>query len=138
MSMFVSKLTARLIDSQAAQGRGRWELTEPLVYRSDIVSSMKTVRDIEVPAGFVTDFASVPRLPFLFTLLGGKAHEAAVVHDYLYEKQKYRRITSDRIFREAAKVCGCTKWECTFLYLGVRLGGWFAWRKKYLAKKHID
>ena len=44
---------------------------------------------ITVPTGFFTDFASVPRMPFVFLLFGDVAHEAAVIHDYLYRKARW-------------------------------------------------
>ena len=40
---------------------------------------------ITVPEGYTTNFASVPRIPIIFDLVGGYGHAAAVLHDYLYE-----------------------------------------------------
>ena len=38
---------------------------------------------LRVPSEFITDFASVPRLPVVWLLTGDRARRAAVVHDYL-------------------------------------------------------
>ena len=53
--------------------------------RSVVVLSPMLKDTITVPTGFLTDFASVPRMPFVFLLFGDVAHEAAVIHDYLYK-----------------------------------------------------
>ena len=53
-------------------------LTEPLIFQSNVMGL------IEVPAGFNTDFASVPRLPLIYAVWGDRAHREAVLHDYLY------------------------------------------------------
>lgn len=65
---------------QVSEAAGTWRLLEPLCYVSPIFGGL-----IVVPAGFVTDFASVPRLPFSYWLFGGVGQAAAVVHDYLYQ-----------------------------------------------------
>jgi hypothetical protein len=77
----------------------KWQLTQDLVFESDALA-----RTIVVPAGFVTDFASVPRLPLAFLFLGDRAHEAAVVHDYLYAFGHAMGVTkdmADKVFLEA-------------------------------------
>ena len=73
MGIFISKelLTANI-------GNGKHRVVEPFVYCSDKIGV------IVVPAGFITDFASVPRLPFVYTLFGGVGDEAAVLRDLLY------------------------------------------------------
>lgn len=97
---------------------GKWQLAAPLVYASDIYE----VGMIEVPEGFITDFASVPRLPVIYTLFGGRANGPAVLHDYGYQTGKWPRAIVDRLFREAMGCDGMwmSKW---FMWLGVRLFG---------------
>jgi hypothetical protein len=99
-----------------------WTVLQPLVYKSDVAQNV-----FIVPEGFVTDFASVPRIPLAFLLTGDSAHEAAVVHDYLYREQTVDRATADAVFREAAKVSGESGWRSWMMWAGVRLGGWIAW-----------
>lgn len=41
-----------------------------------------------VPEGYITDLASVPRVPLAYWLAGGRARKAAVFHDYLYSIKK--------------------------------------------------
>lgn len=72
MGQYLTKLCTENI------GGGRHRLTAPLIYQSD------TLGTITVPEGFETDYASVPRLPFIYLLFGGVGDEEAVLHDYLY------------------------------------------------------
>lgn len=99
-----------------------WMITSPFSYRSDFLG-----RVITVPVGFITDFASIPRLPFMFMLMGDTAHEPAVIHDYLYYTGEVSRADADHVLHEAAGVAGLNSPETALLYLGVRVGGWMAW-----------
>jgi hypothetical protein len=56
-----------------------WMLHECFIWNGDKF-------DVIVPAGFQTDFASVPRIPIAYEIVGDTAHEAGVVHDYLYRE----------------------------------------------------
>jgi hypothetical protein len=99
-----------------------WTVIQPLVYESDVAQ-----RIFLVPAGFVTDLASVPRLPLAFLLTGDTAHEAAVVHDFIYSRAPVPRDMADKVFKEAALVSGVPAWRANLMYAGIRLGGWMAW-----------
>jgi hypothetical protein len=79
---------------------------------------------VTVPAGFETDFASVPRLPFVYLLTGGTARKAAVVHDFLYHKSGVSRDDADAVFLEAMEVSGVSEWRAKLMYAGVRAFGW--------------
>jgi hypothetical protein len=92
---------------------------------------------IEVPTGFVTDFASIPR--FFWRVIGapaeGKYRLAAVVHDYLYRTPGIcMRNQADSVLREAMVVSGCSAFDVHAIYWGVRLGGWLAWNANRRAK----
>jgi len=87
---------------------------------------------IDVPVGFITDGASVPRVFWSLFSPTGSYLKAAVIHDYLYVNQLFSRKTTDAIFLEAMKEVG----EGVFgflarqtVYRAVRLGGWIAWNK---------
>ena len=58
----------------------RWKLARDLLA---IVTQDNRQRCVCVPSGYVTDFASVPRLPLVFLVMGDTAHEAAGLHDYV-------------------------------------------------------
>lgn len=93
-------------------------LISPLGYYSAILA-----RDIVIPAGFVTDYASVPRLPLAYLLFGGVADSAAVVHDFLYSTGLVSRKLADDVFAEASEACGVPAWRRRAMWLGVRLFG---------------
>jgi hypothetical protein len=99
-----------------------WTVMQPLIYLSDVASKV-----FVVPEGFVTDFASVPRIPLAFLLTGDSAHEAAVIHDRLYSTAEVTREVADAVFKEAAIASGEPSWKASLMYAGIRLGGWMAW-----------
>lgn len=96
-----------------------WRLLEPLIYEAAAGVSVK------VPAGFVSDFASVPRLPGAFMLAGDTAHAAAVIHDWLYSKGGNSRALADAIFREAMEAEGVPWWRRWLMWGAVRTFGGF-------------
>ena len=117
MSRFLSDFIGRFSRDQRTA-----TLHMPLIYRSDLLGS-----DVEVPAGFETDFASVPRgLWNIFPPLGLYG-EPAIVHDFLYRTQPVDRKTADLVFLEAMKAKGCRWTQRQALYRAVRLFGWPAW-----------
>lgn len=118
MSNFLTSLDVVLVDYNAASGRGLWELQSPLIYNSQIADLV-----ITVPTGFKTDFASVPRVPIAFLLLGDSASAPAALHDFLYSTGILSRTLSDAVFREAALATGVPLWRANLLWAGVRLWG---------------
>lgn len=80
-----------------------------------------------VPARYVTDFASVPRLPLAFLLVGNTAHVAAVGHDYLYATGIFTKALSDLAFRELMELTNIPAWRRVLLYQGVNVGGQRRW-----------
>lgn len=114
MAEFGTSLDVELIADDPAQ----WRLLKPLIYQSDAAGCLV------VPAGFVTDFASVPRLPLAFLLAGDTCHRAAVVHDWLYTAPvKFSRAVCDAVLREASAVSGVSWWRRWLVWVGVRVGG---------------
>jgi hypothetical protein len=95
-----------------------WRLNEPVVYQSDVAGQTFTV-----PAGFVTDLASVPRWPLVYLLAGGTANEASVVHDFLYSTHLVPRAVADAVLKEASLLTGVPKWRAWLMWAGVRIGG---------------
>lgn len=70
-----------------------WRVYEPFeFYLSDDNSDV-----IEVPAGFVTDLASVPRIFWTLLPPDGKYAKAAIIHDYLYDNALRTKKEADRI-----------------------------------------
>jgi len=118
---FTTALQLERLEDTSRDGRGTWRLLGRLGYSSDLIGQ------VDVPQGFVTDLASVPRLPVAYFLAGGLAHAAAVVHDWLYTTHQVERATADAVFREAAQACGVSAWRAYLMWLGVRAGGGASW-----------
>jgi len=117
MSKFLTELEVRQIDD------AKWLLVVPLKYQSAIYGGI-----ITVPDGFVTDFASVPRVPFVFWLYGDRAHRESVVHDFLYQTNSVSRKMADDICLEAMKARNKGFFVRWGMWLGVRVGGRSAYR----------
>lgn len=79
------------------------------------------------PAGSVVNGASIPRA--LWVIVGspytGDYRRASVVHDVACGEaggDKTKRRAADRMFFHACRAGGCSIWQSTLLYLGVRIG----------------
>lgn len=107
---------------------GRLELDAPLVY---IDASGK---EWQVPKGFTTDLASVPRVvPGIVRLLFRgplQTAHAAILHDWLYNARKVSRREADALFWEALRATGESAVGAWLMWAGVRAGGWWRWRSR--------
>lgn len=74
-----------------------------------------------IPVGFKTDLASVPRTPLVWLLFGSEARRAAILHDWLYV-HKFPRALADDIFY-AAMEGEVPTWKRKIMWAAVRLGG---------------
>jgi hypothetical protein len=119
MSEFLSTLR---IEPATSKDDGNWRLLTDLDYKSDVAG-----RTITVPAGFVTNFASVPRLPIIYELAGDTSSAAATVHDYLYSSHIVSRKVADAVLREASAVTAVPWWRRQIMWAGVRAFGWSHW-----------
>lgn len=117
MSHFITQLSTEPYGGLNDDG-DKHVLTGPLFYASEIAKGV-----IIVPEGFVTDFATVLRLPIIYWLFGNTARKAAVIHDYLYQSGRFPRAMCDAIFREASEVTGVPAFKRWGMWVGVRIGG---------------
>lgn len=90
---------------------------------------------VEVPEGFVTDLASIPRLFWQVLRPEGRYAYAAVVHDYLYWKQTRPRAEADQIFRIAMEDSKVDPKLVDKVYRAVRTFGQAAWDNNARLKK---
>lgn len=79
--------------------------------------------DVKVPAGFKTDFASIPRILWRVLPPWDKHKRAAVIHDFLYQTGATSRWMADSLFYEAMKTLNVPVWKRVVMWLGVRVGG---------------
>lgn len=84
---------------------------------------------ITVPAGFKTDFASVPRIPIIFEVVGDRGMAAATVHDWLYQTGAMGRKESDKVLLQALRDTKVGKFRSYLMYFGVRGFGWMFYKK---------
>lgn len=134
MDQFTDPLDVCILDAER-EGRVLARLLRPFVYRDGLFR-------ITVPAGFVTDFSSVPQPFWNIEPPLGDAGKAAVIHDFLYSTQgtgdfqgkrwidrpaPYLRPEADGVFRAAQAVLGVPLWKRNLLWAAVRLGGAGGW-----------
>lgn len=133
MSRFLDDL--RLIQTGWHKGRAVWKTLAPLAYHSDLLGET-----IVVPDEFITDLASVPRLPIAWLVAGGRGSRSAVLHDFAYQFGKWTaangepstatRRLADAVFREslaADPISGAGPAAQRLMWLAVRLLAGFAW-----------
>jgi hypothetical protein len=104
---------------------GQWVLTDDFVVTIDD-------KTVSVPKGFITDFASVPRLPFAYMMFGGIGNRPAVLHDYLYSigGDSKAKEFADNVLYYGIMADGDSKWKAKAMYTGVRLFGGKFWKSK--------
>lgn len=110
----------------------------PLRYRSTLLGAT-----VVIPAEFVTDLASTPRLLITWFLTGGRAPRPAVVHDYAYVRgllpiegggtRSVTKAATDAVFHEAMRAdpeSGTNAVTAWLMWAGVRLGGRGIWAQR--------
>ena len=120
MSSFTTPLIVQPVDPR------NWKLVKPFEYH---VGSIDSDEVISVPIGFITDFASIPRIFWSVFPPYGKYGKAAVIHDYIYRNGLYKRKKCDGIFLEGMVVLGVAVWKRKVIYWAVRIFGGSLYRK---------
>lgn len=81
-----------------------------------------------IPAGYSTDFASVPKSLWNILPPIGKHNEAALLHDWLYDNRIGTRKDADKLFLRSMRINGVRWISAQLMYLGVRIGGRKWWK----------
>ncbi|SLM47435.1 protein of unknown function [Nitrospira japonica] len=102
--------------------------TKPISWVPAKGEQQKTYEQVDVPIGFVTDFASVPRIFWQFLPRDGKYTYPAIVHDYLYWTQNRSREMADQILRIGMQEFGIDPIVVNAVYWSVRAAGDIAWK----------
>lgn len=115
--MFLTKLDLQ------AEAPDFWSVASALVWCDS------TYARIEVPKGFLTDLASIPRavrnLPAFDP--NGLSRRPAVVHDWLYQVQSHPKAWCDSFLRAAMISEGCSTADADAFYEAVHLFGQSSW-----------
>jgi len=144
------KLTQPSLIPIADSGAVRYELERPYSYRWEAEGREWL---IQIPAGFLTDGASVPWIGTMLTGIcrDGLHRAAALVHDWLYRwggnlpsKSFFRyfpenhewlpvnvpweRHQADQLFANMLDASGVSKTRRRVMYLAVRAVGWLHWK----------
>ena len=100
-------------------GKDQFETVEKFKYK-----------DVEIPAGYITDGASIPRIFWcIFEPHSPEYLTASVLHDYLTDKalKLYKELgdnsdfkVADDTFRELLELLGVSKWKIMLFYYSVR------------------
>jgi len=133
MANFLSPLQLEYIDGT------KWRLIAPFEYH---LGAPDGPDHVHLPVGFITDFASIPRMFWPVMLPTGLYGKAAVVHDWLYQEREVERhvghatllrlvtrLEADDVLKEAMGVLSVRLWTIWTIYLGVRAGGWLTWNR---------
>lgn len=143
MTRFAGKLALVLLDDKdhpsIRDGRSLWGVERELGYRTSIGGDGA----ITVPAGFITDLASIPRLVSGILPPDGPWTKAAVIHDFLYGTKgtgnwrghssgltratPYSRAQADDVLREAMADRGVDRLRRNIIWAAVRAGGARGW-----------
>lgn len=138
MSQFTTPAVLELLDHY------KWRLVEPFTYYTEELNTdnpnvteemahidlhdehnllVRCAININVPANYITDLTSVPRILWSVFPPNGRYAKAAIVHDYLYSNALGNKAWADAVFLEAMTVLGVPKWRRTVMYWAVRLFG---------------
>jgi hypothetical protein len=107
-------------------------LVRPITWRPARADS--GLPTVTVPAGFVTDLTSIPRVFWSALRPDGDYVYAAILHDYLYWTQDQSREVADKILRAGMQDFGVSAPIVETIYEGVRLGGGSSWTRNAALK----
>lgn len=113
---------------------GAWELLQDFTV---FIHTEDKTYEVIIRKGFITDYASVPRLPFAYLLYGGIGNYAAVLHDGLYSNSSLVSICDfdtqmrfhpgrefcDDAFQAGLEARGISSWKSKPMYWAVRWKG---------------
>jgi hypothetical protein len=101
----------------------KWQLEQDFKIHLPFHPSLK---EINIKKGFITDFASIPKLFWSILSPTGKYAIASLIHDYLYSQTtNLKRKECDRIFLKLMKIYGVSLIIRYLIYFFVRLFGKF-------------
>jgi hypothetical protein len=130
--VFHSELDARAI------GDDEWLLLAE--FKAKLTHDDGVEEWVIAPYGFLTDLASVPRLPVVYLLFANRARRAAVIHDFLVRSGRNRDFADEVFFVAMGVKQGDDEGEFHrfSMFLGVRIGSLWASIKSRFTKPKED
>ena len=86
-------------------------------------------RAVEVPTGFVTDLASIPKIFLSILPRTARYTNAAIIHDYLYWMQTGSKEDADEILKIGMQELKVEPWKVVAIYEAVTMLGKGAWEE---------
>lgn len=120
-------MTQYSVAASEVLGDDYWVVTKPFRY---FIDEKDSNRWVDIPLGYLTDGASVPKVFWNIIPPWGRYGQAAVVHDYLCEyleiiedgkPKSITRAECDAILKEAMIVLGVPTAKVNIIYGGVSL-----------------
>jgi len=108
----IPSLVLRHIPAHHWHQRTQWEVVVPV-----------TLLRFEIPMGFVTDGASVPRVMWWLFPPSGRYMAAALLHDYLLQSGLVTRAQADHLFLEVMVRMDVATWRRVTMFAAVRVFG---------------
>lgn len=115
MSSFTEDLTVKALPSGQ-----QWQVEREFTY---YIGHRNSSDSVTIQQGFVTDFASIPRIFWSILPPFGKYTQAAVLHDYMCWKRKHSSRETHRVFLESMEVLGVPTWKRKIMYYAVKIFG---------------
>ena len=135
MSSFTEPLIVRVTQKEKRPFQLEWPFTYEVGHKGSGLS-------LTVPAGFETDFASVPFGFRWLVPVVGRHGKAAVLHDALYAgacvgwaPPMRDRALADAVFFEAMTVLEVRPWRKWLIWLAVRVFGGRYWHKQRILRE---
>lgn len=98
---------------------------------------------LRVPAGYVTDLSSIPRVARSIIPVIGRQNGPSVIHDFIYEPcdpdleapgkpylNGWTKPEADMLFLEAMKAAKVNWYRRNAMWVAVRFGGYRAWNTR--------
>lgn len=92
------------------------------------------LNSVHVPAGFVTDLTSIPRIFWSILPPAAAYAYAAIIHDYLYWFQPCERSQADDTLRAGMADLKVSRTKAFLIYKAVQYAGWLAWSENRAAR----
>ncbi len=112
-----------------------WIVALPVTFR---YAGPDITIDGVVPAGFQTDFASVPRFFWRVLPPTGEYGIAAVIHDWLYQSKSVSKREADLVFLAAMQELNVAGWKRKIMFNAVHWFGCHAYSAQRRDLMKID